>query len=236
MPGQPTEFARRSFVYRTLAAAGGEFAEVAGGAVAMTMGGTVEAEAEQARALALADLTVLPRIGFKGRRPLDWLAGNGVALERTPNRAFRQPAGGLVAVLAMTEVLVLGGLDGDEGLVATLESAWSMATADGVFPVPRRDSYFWFAITGEHAAAMFAKICAVDLRPRRFAEFDVAQTSVARTNCVVIRRDMGDVPGYYLLGDGASAEYLWTCLLDAMAEFDGRAVGLAALRRLAGRG
>ncbi len=233
MPAQPTEFARRSFVYRTLAAAGAEFAEVAGGAVAMTMGGTVEDEAAQARRLGLADLSVLPRIGFKGRRPLDWLAENGAEVEKTPNRAFPKP-GGLVAVLAMTEVLVLGDLRGGDSLVEGLESAWSMDAADGVFPVPRRDSYFWFAISGEHAGAMFAKLCAVDLRPRKFPPFAIAQTSVARTNCVVIRHDMGDVPGYYLLGDGASAEYLWPCLLDAMTEFEGGAVGLAALWRLAG--
>jgi hypothetical protein len=35
------------------------------------------------------------------------------------------------------------------------------------------------------------------------------------------------------LGDSASAEYLWDCLNDAMAEFDGAPVGLAALRGLA---
>ena len=37
----------------------------------------------------------------------------------------------------------------------------------------------------------------------------------------------------HLLADIASAEYLWGAVLDAMAEFGGRPVGLAALRILA---
>ncbi len=37
---------------------------------------------------------------------------------------------------------------------------------------------------------------------------------------------------YHLFADNPSAEYFWDCLLDAMAEFDGRPVGLTALRGL----
>ena len=37
---------------------------------------------------------------------------------------------------------------------------------------------------------------------------------------------------YHLLADCAAVEYLWDCLLDAMAEFDGQPVGLTALRAL----
>ena len=36
---------------------------------------------------------------------------------------------------------------------------------------------------------------------------------------------LGAMPSYHLLFDGASAEYLWRVLLDAMAEFDGAPVG-----------
>ena len=52
-------------------------------------------------------------------------------------------------------------------------------------------------------------------------------------NAVVIRDDRGGVLAYHLLGDSASAEYLWDCLNDAMAEFDGAPVGLAAVRGFA---
>ena len=50
---------------------------------------------------------------------------------------------------------------------------------------------------------------------------------------IVIRADLGPVSAYHLLADIASAEYLWGAVLDAMSEFNGRPVGLAALRQLA---
>jgi sarcosine oxidase subunit gamma len=102
------------------------------------------------------------------------------------------------------------------------------------FPMPRDETHAWLAVTGAHAATMFAKICGVDLRPRAFPQGRVAQTSIARLNGVIVRDDRGGVPLFHLLADCAAAEYLWDCLLDAMAEFDGRPVGLTALRGLGG--
>ena len=77
---------------------------------------------------------------------------------------------------------------------------------------------------------LFLKICAVDLRPHKFADLSIAQTSVARLSAIVIRDDRGGTLGYHLLADSASAAYLWDCLIDAMAEFDGGPLGLTALR------
>ncbi len=87
----------------------------------------------------------------------------------------------------------------------------------------------WLAITGEYAAAKLAKTCGVYMRDYAFAIGDVAQTSVARTNGVVIRNDIADLPVYHVLEDSASAEYMWSCLLDAMAEWEGQPIGLDCL-------
>jgi sarcosine oxidase, subunit gamma len=227
----PTDYARRSFVYRKLAHDRARFAEVAGGAIAIACGGGDEAAI--AGRLGLADLSLLPRTGFKGKNALPALEGRGLALAGEPNRAFRQTDGGLAAVLAMTEVLILAPISGDGTQIRTLESSWSIDAADGCYLVPRQDSHFWFALTGAQAGAMFAKICGVDLRLDRFADLSIAQTSVARSNCVVIRADLGALPAFHLLGDSASAEYMWDCLLDAITEFSGRPVGLAALQKAA---
>jgi sarcosine oxidase subunit gamma len=100
--------------------------------------------------------------------------------------------------------------------------------------VPRRESHAWFRIIGTAAPEMFAKLCAVDLRPAKFPGDAIAQTSVARLNGIVIRDDLAQIPAYHLLADSASAEYLWRVLLDAMAEFDGVPVGCDALIAIAG--
>ena len=232
----PGDVPRRSFVARRLAAAGARFGDLEGAAVALDFGDAA-AEAETARRLGLADLSPLPRAGFKGAGTADWLAKQGLEVPAESNRAARQPGGELAARLAPGEVLILGDLDGQGGLPGRLETAWAGAPlppeSPRGFPVPRRDSHAWFLVGGGQSAAMFAKLCAVDLRPGKFPDLSIAQTSVARLSAIVIRDDRPGTLAYHLLADSASAAYLWDCLIDAMAEFDGRPVGLAAVRALA---
>jgi len=228
---RPSERPRRSFVYRVLEQAGAHFAEVNGAAVAKGFG-SAEADLEAARSMGLADLSPLARTGFKGVGALDWARRQGVVIGDANNAAVRQPEGGLAARLADTEILITDSFDGTGALPNRLESLWSAANPPGSWLVNRQAANFWFMVTGLHAARMLANLCAVDLRPAKFPPGAVAQTPVARTNCIVIRDDLGDVPGWHLLGDSASGEYQWGCLADAMAEFGGRPVGLDALRRL----
>jgi sarcosine oxidase subunit gamma len=48
----------------------------------------------------------------------------------------------------------------------------------------------------------------------------------------VIRNDLGSTPVFYVLSDISGVEFLWDCLLDAMQEYGGYAVGVSALQRL----
>ncbi len=228
----PDSLRRRSFVHRELSALGANFAEVAGAAAALDLG-DADGEAEAAKVLALADLSALPRAGYKGALTVPWLGARGVHVGEADNLAYRQEDGSLAARLAPTEVLLLANLDGG-GPFAALAAAWSMDDGPGAYPVPRQGASAWFLVSGRHAPAMFAKLCGVDLRPEAFAELAVAQTSVARLGAIVIRDDLGPTSAYHLLADSASASYLWACLLDAMDEFSGRPVGLTAIRRLGG--
>jgi sarcosine oxidase subunit gamma len=236
---QPSDALRRSFVYRQLTAAGASFAERAGAAVARDFGDPL-GEAETARRLGLADLSPLPRTGFKGPGTAEWLTGQGLVVPAESNRAARQDGGGLAVRLAPGEVLILGPLDGSDSVTARLDQAWAAEPVPPErprgFPVPRADSHAWFRVVGSRAAGLFAKLCAVDLRPQSFDDLAVAQTSVARLSATVIRDDLG--PGgattlaFHLLFDSASAAFCWDCLIDAMAEFDGAPVGLSALEAL----
>ncbi len=234
----PTDYKRRSFVYRGLSAAGARLIERDGTAVAGDFGGARDDEFGAARSLGLADLSPLPRTGFKGRDTLDWLAGHGVAGLDENNKAYLQHCGALVARLAPSEVLVLGGIGGDSDLCWRLDEAW-LREVDGeadlcCYPVLRREANSCFVVSGARSAAMFAKLCAIDLRPDRFADGRIAQTSLARMSAIIVRADLGPVPAYAVLGDSSLAEYLWGVLTDAMAEFDGQPVGIAALEQLIG--
>lgn len=218
---------RRSFIYRELEAAGASF--VADGDAEVAARYAEEGETQAIASLGFADLSPLPRTGFKGDGTVNWLTAQGLEIGEASNRAYSQADGALAARLAPGEVLVLDGLTGGAGACERLDGAWTPG-AGAFWPVSRRDGAFWFLVTGAHAATAFAKVCGVDLRPAKFPDHAVAQTSVARTNAIVIRDDLGAVPAFHLLGDSASARYMWRCLADAADEFGGQPVGLEAVR------
>jgi sarcosine oxidase, subunit gamma len=219
---------RRSFVDDRVHAAGAQLGPSNGGLAAMDYGDPAVERAALAN-LALIDLSLSPRAGFKGPGAPEWLAGEGVVLPE-PNRARRQADGSLAVRLAPREALLLGGPADGRGLEARWRTARESRPGEPIgYPVPRADSHFWFLVTGERAPAMFAKLCGVDLRPHRFPPLQVAQTQAMRLSAVIVRDDGERRPAWHLLADSASAGYAWDCLVDAMTEFGGRPAGLDAL-------
>ena len=228
---------RLSFVHRKLVDWGARFGLVNGGLIAVDFGDPTGDE-ETARRMGLADLSPLARTGFKGAGSVEWLAKQGVAVGAESNRGYRQAGGEMALRLTPNEVLLLDSLVAEDRFITRLEGAWSWGEEKPRrpigYPVPRADSHFWFALSGLHAAEMLSKLCSVDLRAHRFAEGAIAQTSVARMSGIILRHDFAETPGFYLLADSASGDYLWDCLLDAMMEFAGRPVGLTALQMMEG--
>lgn len=222
----------RSPVDDAVRAAGGSFGDHHG-VTAVTDFGDPAGEALAARRLGLADLSPLPRVGFRGPGAREWLTARSVELPDEPNRARSQPDGAIAVTRSWAEVLVLGQIHGANAQCAHLEAAAADAQRAHAYPLPRFDGMFWFALTGASAADCLSKVCGVDMRESAFAVGSVAQTSLARLNAVIVRSEVGETPLFHLLGDSASAEYAWTSLLDAMQEFDGRPVGLLALHALA---
>jgi sarcosine oxidase subunit gamma len=203
---------RRSPIYRETQAAGAFCEVINNGAVPMHYG-SPDSELGRAQKMAIADLSGLPRTGFKGTGTVDWLQGQGLSIGADSNMAYRQEGGALAARLAPTEIFLIDGLEATGSLVEKLNAAWAWGTEKPRkligYPMPRQDSHAWFMITGSAAPEMFAKMSGI-----------------------VIRDDRGAIPGFHLLADVASAEYLWGAVLDAMSEFGGAPVGLQALRRL----
>ena len=95
----------------------------------------------------------------------------------------------LPGVWRRSEIILLSNLRGDGEKLAALQSAWRIEDEERTYPMPRRDSHAWFAVTGRHAPAMFAKLCAVDLRLDHFPDLSIAQTSIAKMSAIVTRAD-----------------------------------------------
>lgn len=227
----PDRYLRRSPLYRVHLQAGAEFEEAGAAATVSHYQGS-DNERQLAQHLGLADLSALVRAGFKGAGALAWGAQQGLQLPGAPNRAQLQTDGSLVARLSQEEMLILTDLHLRSSLAVDIPRAGSTASAEGVYLLPRSDSHCWFALTGMQASEVFSTLCGVDLRNHKFAPGAVAQTSLARVNAIIIRHDLAGTPGFYILSDITSAEFLWFSLLDAMRTLDGGTVGIAALRAL----
>ncbi|MFT5360878.1 MAG: sarcosine oxidase subunit gamma, partial [Porticoccaceae bacterium] len=162
-----------------------------------------------------------------------WATSQGVKIPERPNLALLQKDQGLVVRLSYHELLILSNTD---PLSTQIERLDSMAVGPQTYTLPRADSHCWLAVTGSQAAEMFSKVCGVDLRPHKFANNAVAQTSVAKASAIVVRHDLGTTHCFYVLTDVSAAEFLWDCLIDAMLEYDGGPVGVASMRELAAEG
>ena len=228
---QPTDQPRRSMIYRVLLEHGAEFESYQDTAIAMRYPNN-SSETEDAKKMAIADLSPLPRIGFKGKDTPTWLRQQAVQIPERANQAHRQHDGSLVLRLSDDEHIILSDLDLTSDIAKKLAQRWQIEPDRMCYHMPRADTHCWFALSGEQTPEMLAKVCGVDMRLHKFPVDRIAQTSVARTNAVVVRNDLGETPVFYVLADSASADFLWPCLCDAMKEYNGTPVGLAALRSL----
>jgi heterotetrameric sarcosine oxidase gamma subunit len=68
---------------------------------------------------------------------------------------------------------------------------------------------------GPKSAALLSQICGLDFYDSQFPSGAAKQSSVAKTNQIVIRHDLGDVPAYILIGPRSLAAYLWKTIMKA---------------------
>lgn len=177
---------------------------------------------------ALIDLTHLARVGFRGADSATYLKQEGFELPEFPNTFVIQTDGSIAARLSAFEYMLLGSFKDFGERLAELERNWTMDQCAN-YLLPRQDSHAWIQLTGESIAFVMAKLCAVDLSSESFAVGQIVQTSVARINAIVMNVSDAQAPKFNILCDRASSLYLWNVLLDAIAEFDGKAIGIQGL-------
>lgn len=230
-----TPMLRKSLLHRWHANAGAVFAERQG---CLQVDSYRSNGQGQVSKLGLSDLSTHPRAGVKGRGAVEWMNAQGIAVPEQPNQAVTMNDGTLVARLSFEEHLFLSSPPFMSQKLTSAKSALfngAATIAPGAYSLPRQDSHAWLFLSGELAATMLSYLCAVNLKPDAFADGQVAQTSIARLNGIVIRQDIGTTLGFHLLCDTPSVEYWWTALLDAALPLGGRAMGVNELMELTGQ-
>lgn len=176
----------------------------------------------------LVDFSDLARVGFRGMQSREYLQNRGFELPERPNQAVVQTDGSYVARLSATEYLILGSLQDRGQRIADEEARWEL-DHQANYLLPRHDSHAWLQLSGAHIAEIMAKLCGVDLRTQAFTMGDVVQTSAARINVIIINVGLDNVPCFQILCDRASKEYFADAVLDAMAEYGGKALSFSTI-------
>ena len=135
----------------------------------------------------LTDLTGQPRFGIKGSGSSTWLQAQGVPV----------PAVNRIAMFRNMRVLRLGHEDfvllaersGEE--LADLVAAWHTETGPRGYQSWREEGWAWMHLSGPQVAAAMARLCAIDLRPARFAGNEIAQTRVGGIEAALFRSGTG---------------------------------------------
>lgn len=163
-------------------------------------------------------LTSRGRTGLRGRLAGSWLTEQGWDIPERPNTALWQKEGSLIARLSASEFMMLGG----DNSTGQHWLAFENAPPDiaGCYTLPRRDSHCWLTLSGSGCAEVMATLCGVDLSVTAFPPGQVVQTSVARSNSIVINASREEhLPCFWLLLDSASESYMQAVLVDAVANY-----------------
>ncbi|GHI02103.1 sarcosine oxidase subunit gamma [Streptomyces cellostaticus] len=169
-------------------------------------------------AIRLAELPFLAqanvRLDAKGAAADDVGLALGVQLPLEPNTVVR--AGDLTALwLGPDEWLVVG----RPGTQRDLESRIRSAAGDE--PVSVTDvsaQRTTVLIAGPRARDLLSHGCSLDLHPRAFGPGRCAQTTLARTQVVLVARDEPRA-GFWVLVRSSFADYLKEWVLDAAVEY-----------------
>ncbi len=187
-------------------------------------------ERASAQKLAICDLSLLPRCGYKGSGAGSWVSQH-LEFPAQPNQALAFSSDALIARLSRDESLIVDSLLAP-GVVEKITNKHVAEIPERCYALPRQDSHGLIALSGAYAPEVLATLCAVDMATRQFAPGAVAQTSLARLGAIVVRHFSSSTPLYYLFADHCAQTYLWNVLRDALAEFSGDTVGLAAMSSL----
>ena len=181
-------------------------------------------DAAKLNAVALADLSFLPKFGIKGPAADQWIKERNIVVPEKANTWTSLPGGGVIARLGRSEFFLEEGSAADT--VAAIRAALGSG-APGAYPVIRQDA--GFALAGARVNELLVQICNVN-----FEEFDPKEgvaimTQMIGVSVLAIRIKQISVPCYRLWCDPTFAPYFWETLAEIAGELGGGVIGVDSL-------
>ena len=90
-------------------------------------------------------------------------------------------------------------------------------------------------VVGPDSQELLSKACGLDFHASAFPNETAKQSSLAKTTQLIIRRDIGELPAFSIIGTQSLGPYVWDTMMEAGKEFGLVPIGRAALDMLADR-
>jgi glycine cleavage system aminomethyltransferase T len=170
-----------------------------------------------------------------GIADLSWLLK--IDLKGYGLKGISAPGGGMFRwVLAPLHVLVTADPSAEKAVTESLR-ALSTAGSDlslppAVYMTDVTSVYAQFLLAGPRSRDILSKLTSLDLAERSLPDLSCAESSLAHSHAIILRKDLEGIPAYHLLVSREYGEYLWDSVLHAGQEFNLAPFGLQAQQLL----
>ncbi|MGB0387588.1 MAG: sarcosine oxidase subunit gamma family protein [Ardenticatenaceae bacterium] len=121
---------------------------------------------------------------------------------------------------------------GQEAAMRSILNA-ALAEVDGLVTVTdMTNGRAELLLAGPNSATCLSRVCGLDFYETKFPNHTAKQSSVAKTRQLIMRRDIGDLPAYYISGGRSFAVYLWKIILEAGQDLAIRPIGRKTVAEL----
>ena len=87
-------------------------------------------------------------------------------------------------------------------------------------------------MVGPASQALLSKVCSLNFHSSEFPNGVAKQTSLAKTAQLIIRRDIGELPAFSVIGVRSLGAYVWDTIVEAGREFGITPIGQVTLQAL----
>ena len=121
---------------------------------------------------------------------------------------------------------------GEGNMAARLKAAADAGASELTAITDVTDGRAEIRIVGPTSSQLLSKVCGLDFDDEVFSDGEAAQTSLAKTRQLILRRDVGSLAAYSIIGRRSLGDYVWGILAEAGGEWEIGPIGLSGLARL----
>ena len=183
----------------------------------ITSAGSALSTIDQDAAIWIADLSLQPRFGCKGRGAVEWLGAQDLTVPASPN-SWVMTGESTILRLGDSEFLI-------ESTADVVNKIKSLPREAAVYPVLRQDCAFEFG--GAQVENLLRQVCSMHFEALNLTVQPIILTSMIGVSVIILPKQDQGRPNFRVWADNTYGFYLWNTLLGIGNELGGCQICLA---------